>query len=118
MGIIGYADAARFCNAFEASSNVDTVAEDVVFIENDVTDMDADPEFDPLILRHRCILLANPALDFNGTTHRIHGTRKLDQHAVPSGLDDPPAMLGDGGIDEGLPDGFEAGQRAFLVDAH
>lgn len=50
-----------------------------------------------------------------------HSDRDDDQrdedqrlHSVASGLDDAATTGGDGGIDEGLPDRLEPGQRAFL----
>jgi hypothetical protein len=118
VGVIGHAHPARFGDAFKSGSNVDTVAKDVVVVDDDVAGVNADPEFDPLFLRHRRILLGHAALDFNGTVYRIHGTGKLNQHAVARGFDDPPAMRGDGGVNERLSDRLEPGQRAFLVDAH
>ena len=48
----------------------------------------------------------------------IDGAGELDQHAVAGGLDDAAPMVGDGGIDEGLSDRLQPGQRAFLVDTH
>ena len=50
--------------------------------------------------------------------YRIHCAGKLHQHTVAGRLDDPPAMLGYGGVNEGLPDRLEPGQCAFLVPAH
>ena len=104
IGVIGHANAARLGNAFKPSSNVDAVTEDVVVIKNDVTDVDADAKFDPLILRHGGILLGHAALDFNRTAHRIDCAGKLDQHSVAGRLDDAASMGGDGGINEGLSD--------------
>jgi hypothetical protein len=104
IGIIGNADPARFSDALKAGSNVDAIAEDVVVIENDVTDVNADAEFDPLILRHGGILLGHAALDFNRKAHRIDGAGKLDQHAVTGRLDDVASMGGYGGVNDALPD--------------
>jgi hypothetical protein len=78
IGIIGHADPARFGDALKAGSNVDSIAEDVVVIENDVTDVNADAKFDPLIQRLGGILLGHVALDFNRIAHRIDRTGKLD----------------------------------------
>jgi hypothetical protein len=57
-----------------------------------------------LVLRHRYILAGHAALDFNGTTYRVDGAGKLNQHAVAGCRDDAPTMGGNGGIDDGLPD--------------
>src|SRR6478736_7300711 len=100
MGIIGQAGPARFRDALKAGSNVDAITEYVVVIENDVTDMNADAEFDPLILRHGGILLGHAALDFNRIAHRIDRTGKLDQHSVARSLDDATTMRGDSGINK------------------
>src|SRR5258708_28033445 len=78
IGIIGHTDLARFGDAFKAGSNIDAVAEDIIIIKNDVTDMNADAEFDPLIRRHGGILLGHTALDFKPPSHPIAGPRKLD----------------------------------------
>ena len=47
-----HADAARLGQAFEACGDVDTVAEDVAVLDDNVAQMDADPELDPIICRH------------------------------------------------------------------
>ena len=116
VGVIGQADPARFCNAFKTGSNVDAVAKDIVVIDDDVADVDADAEFDPLILRHRSVLLGHAALDFNGAAYCIDGAGKLDQHAVAGRLDDAASMGGYRGINEGLSDSLQPGQSAFLVE--
>jgi hypothetical protein len=104
IGIIGNADPARVSDALKAGSNVNALAEDVIVIENDVTDVNADTEFDPLILRYGGILLGHAALDFNRMAHRIDGAGKLDQHAVTGRLDDVASMGGYGGVNDALPD--------------
>src|SRR5581483_3396068 len=118
IGVVRNANTTRCCNAFKAGSNVDTVAEDVVVIDDDVADMDTNAKFDALILRHGDILIDHAALDFKGTTYRVYGAGKLDQHSVTGCLDDAPAMRGDNGIDEGLSDSLKPSQRAFLVGTH
>jgi hypothetical protein len=71
-------------------------------------------KFDPLDLRHRGILLNHAALHLDGASRCIDGAGELDQHAVAGHLDDPSAMRGDGGIDNGL----EASQNVFFVRTH
>ena len=104
MRVVGDADTARLRNPFKTCGDIDTIAEDIVVIDDDVADVNADPKFDPLGLRHGGILLDHAALDLDGASRRIDGAGKLDQHAVTGRLDDPPTMRSDGGIDEGLSD--------------
>jgi hypothetical protein len=49
--------------SFQPRRNIDAIAESVVVIKNDVTDMDADAKFVPLILRHAVASTAHSALD-------------------------------------------------------
>ena len=104
IGVIRHANAARLGDAFKPRGDIDAVTEDVVVIKNDVTDVDADAEFDPLILRYSGILLGHTALHFNRTSHRINCAGKLDQHTVTGCLDDAAAMGGYSGVNKGLSD--------------
>jgi class 3 adenylate cyclase len=45
----------------------DAVAKDIVVIDDNVTDVDADAKFDPLDLRHRSILLSHTALEMRSS---------------------------------------------------
>ena len=118
LRVVGDANASGFRDPFEPRGDVDAIAKYVVVVENDVADVNANPEFDPFVLRHGGIPFGHAALDFNSTAHRIHGAGKLDQHAVAGGLHDPAAVGGDRGVDEGLSDRFEPSQRAFLIGSH
>ena len=57
-------------------------------------------------------------LDFDRTSRRVNGAGELDQHAVTGRLDDAASMGGYCGVDEGLSERLEPGQRAFLVGTH
>jgi hypothetical protein len=46
------ADTAGFGDPLKPGRNDDAVPEYIVVIDDDVADMDADAEFDPLVLRH------------------------------------------------------------------
>jgi hypothetical protein len=116
--VIGNADATWFRDAFEPGGYVDAVSEDVVVIEDDIADMNADAEFDPDILRYADVLFGHAVLDFIGTPGRVHYAGEFHQHAVAGGLDDAAAMRGDCGIDERLSERLELGERAFFVPAH
>ena len=96
--VVRDANATRLRNPLKASGDVDAVPKDIVVIDDDVTDVDADAKFDPLDLRHRSILLSHTALDLNGAAHRIYDTAELGEHAIARVLDDLATMFADLGI--------------------
>src|SRR5262249_20543616 len=118
LRIVRDANAARLRNAFKTGGDIDAIAKDVVVIDNDVADVNADAKFNALGRRHRGILLHHGTLHLNGASGGIDRTSELDQHAIAGRLDDPPAMRGDGGIEQGLSRGLEASQYAFFVSTH
>jgi hypothetical protein len=118
LRIVRDADAAGLCDPFKPCRNINAVAKDVIVIEDDVTDVNTNAEFDPLQLRHRGILLSHTTLDLDGASGCIDGTSKLDKQTVAGRLNYPSAMRGDGGIDKGLSDDLEPGQHAFFVGTH
>src|SRR4051794_5199719 len=87
-------DATRLCNRLEASGNVDTIAENISTITQNVTKMNTDAPFHPVFVRDLVIALGHHALKCNGALHSAHHRGKLDQDAIAGRLDNPPAMLG------------------------
>jgi G3E family GTPase len=67
----GYANPTGVAYAFQSRGDVYTVTENVVVIENNVTDVDAYAKFDTLIMWPVRIMLSHPTLDFNRTADRI-----------------------------------------------
>ena len=86
--------------------------------DNNITDVNADAKFDPLVLRHIGILFGHAALDFVGTSHGIDHAGELNESAVPGILDDASVMLSDFGIEKRLSKSFQLRQRAFFVDPY
>ena len=64
--IVGNANAAGFCDLFETHRNIHPVTKDIVFFDNNITDVNANAKFDPLDLRHIDILFGHAALNFDG----------------------------------------------------
>jgi hypothetical protein len=52
---------------------------------DDVTQMDANAEFDAALGRHSGVALDHAVLDFDRTTHRVDDAAKLDEAGVSSG---------------------------------
>ncbi len=82
---IGHADAAGFGQAFEAVGDVDVVAEDLVAIDDDLAEVDADAKLHPALLRQLAVAqrqLVGQARVFGnvGVEYRGEFTRQLLLH--------------------------------------
>jgi hypothetical protein len=92
---------------------------DVVALDNDIAEVDADAELDPLIGRRDSrVTLDHCPLHFDRAAHSIHDTRELRQQAVAGVLHDPAPMLFDLRIDKLHEMGFEPLVCAFLIGTH
>jgi hypothetical protein len=114
----GYRNPAAGRYAFEARCHVYAVPEDVTVVFDDVADIDAHPELDPMLERHVDVPLDHGALDFYGALHGIHRTGELDQHPVAGRPDDAATMLSEFSIGQLAAVPIQLGQRAFLIEAH
>ena len=113
--VAGDADAAGLGQALEARGDVDAVAQDVAVLDDDVADVDADPERDPPVLRHGRLALGDALLNRDRAFDRIDRARELDQGAVAHQLDDAAVVLGDQRLDELLAQRLQPRDRAGLV---
>ena len=118
LRIIGDADAAWLSDSLKTRCNVDAITEDIVVIDDNVSDVYSDADFIPHFLRHGDDLLSHPGLNHSSASRCVDSTGELDEHTVPSRLHDTPAVGGDGRINPCFSDRLELGQRAFLVDPH
>jgi hypothetical protein len=112
------AQAAGFAQSFKPRGNIHTIAIDVVPIDNDVADVDANPEEDALIFRYDRISTDHAALNSDRAGHGINDTRVLDKHAIACRLDDATMVGCNHRIDKGLAVGLERLQRPDFVSTH
>ena len=84
----------------KARRDIDTVPVDVVAVDDDVADIDADAKLDAPIDWNCGIALVHATLDLDRAAHCVDDAGEFDQCAVTGGLDDAAAMLGDLGIDQ------------------
>ena len=118
MSIVGNANPTRLCDPFETHCNIDPITKDIIVCDDNITDVNADAKFDPLVLRHIGILFCHAALDFVGTSHGVDHAGELNESAVPGILDDASVMFSDFGIEKRLSESFQLRQRAFFVDPY
>ena len=114
----GYVNAARVRKCLNPGGDIHAVAIDVVAIDDDVTDIDADPELYPTVFRAARIAFANLLLDLDRAGDGVHGARKLHQRAVAHQFERPAGMGRDQGIDEVAPHGLQPGECPGLIDTH
>jgi hypothetical protein len=80
--------------------------------------VDPDSENDAPIFLDLGFPVRHPPLDLGGADHRVHGAGELRQKSVPGGLDDPPPVFGDCGVDELLEVGSLTSERTLFVRLH
>ena len=90
----------------------------VLLIDDDVTDVDADAKLDALILRHIGISNGHATIDFHGAAHGVDDTCEFDQHSVARRLDDAAVMLLNLRVDQLAPMRLQCRPRADFVGAH
>ena len=112
------ADSPRLGQRLQSCGDVDTVAKNVVVIDDDVTDVDADTKLDPLIGRQTGIALGHATLHVDRAAHRIDYTGEFQQQAIAGSLDDPAAVFGDLRVNKLPPVGLQTRQRGAVVAAH
>jgi hypothetical protein len=112
------ANAAGIRQGFEAGGDIDTVAVDVVLVDNDVAEIDPDAEPDAAVLGHAGFAIYHCPLQLGGTADRVHDAREFRQHAIAGILDDAPGMLADLRVDEFAAMRLEPLVGALLVHAH
>jgi hypothetical protein len=111
------ADAAWFGETLETRRDVDAVAVDLLALDHNVAEVDADAEFHPAFERNRDVFGFERGLDLDRALDRIHDAGELREHAVTGGVDEPAAML----LDEGVNDFAIRGkclQRRLLIFPH
>ena len=88
------ADAAGVGQRFEPGGNVDAIADNVAVVaDRDLTDVDADPIFDPFRQGKTVVVRRHLPLHLARTAERVDDAGEFDQQTVP-GDPDEPAMIG------------------------
>ena len=103
---------------FEARRDIDAVAEDVVLVDDDIAEVDADAIEQGARSRHVAIAPLHALLEIDGATQRLGDALEFDQQAVAGRLDDAPLAPRDRRIDEFEPYGLEPGKRPGFVRFH
>jgi hypothetical protein len=118
MSRVGDEHPAGIGEGLDPRGDVDAVAIEIVALDDDVAEIDADAQLDAVVSPDARVPFGHRLLHLDRTAHRINDTGKFDQHAVTGGLDDAAMVLGDLRIEKLAAQRFEAFERAFLVHPH
>ena len=114
-GGAGDEHAARLAKLLEPRRDVDAVAEEVVALDHDVAEIDADAEDDAARGRTFGLTLGDRLLHGDRAGDGIDDRGELDDRAVAHQLDDAALVLGDDRIDRLGAKRLDRGKRAGLV---
>src|SRR5215470_18045548 len=102
-----YANPAGCRDFLEPGGDVDPVAEDVVAVDDDVAEVDANAERDATVLGPLRGAISHRRLQFDGTAHCIDHARELNEQPVARGLHNATAVAGNGRVDHLLANCFQ-----------
>ena len=104
--------------ALQARREVDPVAVEVIALDDDVAEIDADPQLHPPRLGQRGVARLRALLDLDRALHRVHHAGELDQHAVAHQLHQTTLIFGEQRLDHLAAPLSEHRKRSGLVLAH
>ena len=87
----------RVGNLLEPGGDIHAVPEHLVLLDEDIADIDADPEPELALVRHFGVESLDTPLDGDRRLGCSHRARELRQEAVSRRVDDPSMMIGDDG---------------------
>jgi hypothetical protein len=118
MDHVGDANTARLSETFEAGRNVDTVAVNILTLNDHVAEVNSDSKEHFLVMGCTILARRHAVLDISGTLNGIDDTTELDKEPVAHGLHKSTSMLGHGGMNDFIELVVEAHPRAGLIDTH
>ena len=112
------ADAARLAHRLQPGGDVHAVAEDVAAIDDDIADVDANPELDPVVIGDTGIGLQHGTLDRHGAGHGVHDAGEFHQQSIPGSMHNPAVVPCDAGVDTLASVRLQRRMGANVVDTH
>jgi len=114
----GDTNAAGFGQRFQPRRDIDAVAVNIVALDDDIAEIDADAQHDR---RWRAVGIrrqSGRALHRERAVHCIDHAAKLDNGAVANQFHNPPVVSGNGRVENDLAVPLQGGERAGLVGSH
>ena len=105
-------------NALDACGDVDAVAVDIIRLYDDVAEIDANPVFEPRMLRKRGVAADQILLDDDAASNGLDGAIENGDEAIARRLHQRAMVLDDAGLDDIPFDPLDASMRSLLVVLH
>jgi hypothetical protein len=102
--------------ALQPGGEIDPISEYVLALDDDLAEIEADPQFDPRLGRR--IALTHRPLNCKGAFDRINGAAELRQGPVPHHLHDTPTPRSDSRVEDIGPDLPQRRKRCCLIAPH
>ena len=115
VGGAGDENPARIAQLLQAGGNVHAIAEKIVALDDDIAQIDADPEHDAAVRRNFGLMCGDLFLQRDREGCGVHDRAEFGDRAIAHQFDDAAVMLGQQRIDESAPKSLDRGQRAILV---
>jgi hypothetical protein len=111
-------DAAWLGDALKPCRNIYAVAKNVMWLDNHVADVDADPESYTLIFRLRGCKCRHSGLELQCSPNRFDSAGEHRQKSIAGILDDPTTMFGDRGRYTVREERCQFGVRSLFIMVH
>ena len=97
----------------------DTVAKDIITLNNDIASVDPDPKPDWIAFCASSVVVPKLFLNLHGTGDSVHSAREFHQRAVAHKLDDTTRMGGNHRVDQLTPLRYSDAREVLrLIDTH
>ncbi|ESZ36496.1 hypothetical protein X732_23125 [Mesorhizobium sp. L2C066B000] len=108
----------RLGHSLEACGDVDAIAVDVIFLNDDITEIDADAKPDVAGVGGALVSDSHPALNRGSALDGINDAGEFYQRPVSHELDNPTVEFLDRGVDQFSTATLQSFERADLILAH
>jgi hypothetical protein len=115
MHRFGNADPPRLGHRLEPGGDVYPISEQIVTFDYDITEVDADAEEDAALGRDVFLIIRDPCLQGNRTSHCVHDGAKLHKGTVAHQLNDAPLVLCEEWIHDLRAQPLDRGEGVSLV---
>lgn len=110
--------APRFGGSLKTRRNIDTITEDIITLDHNVTCMQASAQIDRIGVMVGCIWPPYLPLNLDGATERLISRWKFDQRAIAHQLHHTSVRSGHGGIYDRSIDRVQSGEHTRSICLH